>query len=168
MFGKNCVLPIETLSKPKLEFQATILVTHEKNFFFKIFSPNLRILSCRQIDKINVLQWFNSCNKLPVFVSNRTGKIQESYTTDQCQHLLSSDNSAYTVLRWIHSEGHKESSLVIGPSKLKATGSLLKFDARTVDKIRLKEHFCDLNIYLENLSNFVCNVLPDKNPSFGI
>ena len=131
-------------------FKSKVKASSDYSCNFKCFSPNLRIISCRQIDKINFLQWFNSCNKLPVFFSNRTGEIQKSYTTDQCHHILSSDNSADTVSRRIYSEGHRESSWVNGPSRLKTTNWPLETDTRTVEKIRLKEHSCDINISLEN------------------
>ena len=96
---------------------------------------------------------------MPVFVSNCIGENQESNTTDQCHHILSSDNSADTVSRWSYSEGHRESSWINGPSRLKTTNWPLETDTKTVDKIRLKEHSCDTNICLENLSSFVSNVL---------
>ena len=42
-----------------------------------------------------------------------------------------------------------------------------KTDTRVIDKIRLKEPSCDIDIYLENSSKIVVDVLTEKNFPFG-
>ena len=93
-----------------------------------------------------------SCNKLTVFVGNWTAAILESNATDQWHHILSGDNPADTGTRGISSEALKESSWVNGPSVLRTTDWPFKPDTRVIDKIRLKELSCDIDICLENSS----------------
>ena len=118
-------------------------------------------------DSTTVLQWLNSCSKLPVFVGNRTGEILESTTTDQWHHILSGDNPADTGTRGISSEPLKESSWVNGPSILRETVWPFKPDTRVIDKRRLKGPSCDIDICLENSSNFVVEISTEKNLPFG-
>ena len=113
-------------------------------------------------DSTTVLQWLNSCNKLPVFVGNRTSEILESTTTDQWHHILSGDNPADTGTRGISSETLKESSWVNGPSILRTTDWPYKPDTRVIDKIRLKGPSCDIEICLEDSSNFVVDIWQRK------
>ena len=117
-------------------------------------------------DSTTVLQWLNSCNKLPVFVGNRIGETLESTTTDQWHHILSGDNPTDTGTRGISSEALKESSWVNGPSILRTTDWPYKPDTRVIDKIRLKGPSCDIDICLEDSSNFVVDVLTEKNLPF--
>ena len=81
--------------------------------------------------------------------------------------ILSGDNPADTGIRGISSEALKESSSVNGPSTLRTTDWPFKPDTRVIDKIRLKGPSCDIDICLENSSNFVVNVLTEKNFPFG-
>ena len=76
--------------------------------------------------------------------------------------ILSGDNPADTGIRGISSEALKESSWVNGPSTLRTTDWPFKPDTRVIDKIRLKGPSCDIDICLENSSNFVVNVLTEK------
>ena len=117
-------------------------------------------------DSTTVLQWLHSCSKLPVFVGIRTGEILESTTTDQWHHILSGDNPADTGTRGISSEALKESSWVNGPSILRTTDWPFKPDTRVIDKIRLTGPSCDINICLKKSSNFVVDVLTEKNLPF--
>ena len=100
-------------------------------------------------DITNVLQWLNSCNKIPVFVGNRTGKILESTTTDHWHHILNGDNPADTATRWVYSEALKESSWVNGPSILGMIDWPFKSDSKVIDKIRLKGPSCDIDVCLK-------------------
>ena len=76
-------------------------------------------------------------------------------------------NPADTGTRGISSEALKESSWVNGPSILRTTDWLFKPDTRVIVKIRLKGPSCDIDICLENSSNFVVDVLTEKNLPFG-
>ena len=152
VFGKARVAPMKALAIPKLKLQAALLATRLKEEILK--GPT-------------VLQWLHSCCKLAVFVVNRTGEILESTTTDQWHHILSGDNPADTGTRGISSEALKESSWVNGPSILRTTDWPLKPDTRVIDKIRLKGPSCDIDICLENSSNFVVDLLTEKNLPFG-
>ena len=144
VFGKARVAPMKALSIPKLEFQAALLATRLKEEILKGLSDIFM-----WTDSTTVLQWLNSCNKLPVFVGNRTGEILESTTTDQWHHILSGDNPADTGTRGISSEALKESSWVNGPSILRTTEWPYKPDTRVIDKIRLKGPSCDIDICLK-------------------
>ena len=74
---------------------------------------------------------------------------------------------ADTGTRGISSEALKESSWVNGPSILRTTDWPFKPDTRVIDKIRLKGPSCDIDTCLENSSNFVVDVLTEKNLLFG-
>ena len=166
VFGKARVAPMETLSIPKLELQVALLATHLKEEILKGLTFKVTD-TFMWTDSTTVLQWLNSYNKLPVFVGNRTGEILESATTDQWHHILSGDNPADIGTRGISSEALKESSWVTGPSILRTTDWPLKPDTRVIDKIRLKRPSCDIDICLKNLSNFVVEVLTEKNLPIG-
>ena len=120
VFGKTRVAPMKAISIPKLEFQAALLGTRLKEEILKGLSFKFTDIFM-WTDSNTVLQWLNACNKLPVFVGNRTCEILESTTTDQWHHILSGDNSADTGTRGISSEAPKESSWVNGPSILRTT-----------------------------------------------
>ena len=166
VFGKARVAPMKALSSPKLELQAALLATHLKEEILKGLTFKVTDIFM-WTDSTTVLQWLHSCSKLPVFVGNRTGEILESTTTDQWHHILSGDNPADTGTRGISSEALKESSWVNGPSILRTTDWPFKPDTRVIDKIRLKGPSCDIDICLENSSNFVVDVLTEKNLPFG-
>ena len=150
----------------KLEPQAALLVTRLKEEFLKCLTSKATDIFM-WADSITVLQWLNSCNKVPVFVGNRTGEILESTTTVQWHHILSRDNPADTGTRGISSEALEESIWVNGPSILRTTDWPFKPNTRVTDKIRLKEPSCDIDICLENSSIFVVYVLTEKNLPFG-
>ena len=166
MFGKARVAPMKALSIPKLELQAALLATRLKEEFLKGLTFKVTD-SFMWTDSTTVLQWLNSCKKLPVFVGNRTGEIMESTTIDQWHHILSGDNPADTGTRGISSEALKESSWVNGPSILRTTDWPFKPDTRVIDEIRLKRPSCDIDVCLENSSNFVVDVLTEKNLPFA-
>ena len=152
---------MKALSIPKLELQAALLATRLKEMLKALTFKVTDIFMWT--DSTTVLQWLHSCSKLSVFVGNRTGEILESTTTDQWHHILSGNNPADTGTRGISSEALKESSWVNGPSVLRTTDWPFKPDTRVIDKIRL----CDIDICLENSSNFVVDVLTEKNLLFG-
>ena len=152
---------MKALSIPKLELQAALLATRLKEEILKGLTFKVTDIFM-WTDSTIVLQWLHSCSKLPVFVCNRTGEILESTTTDQWHHILSGDNPADTGTRGISSEALKESSWVNGPSILRTTDWPLKTDTRVIDKIRLKEPSCDIDICLENSSKIVVDVLTEK------
>ena len=135
VFGKARVAPMKALSTPKLEFQAALLASRQKK------EENLKGLTFKvtdifiSTDSTTVLQWLNSCNKLPIFVG---GEILESTTTDQWHHILSGDNTADTGTRGTSSEALKERSWVNGTSIPRTTDWPFKPDTRVIDKIRLK------------------------------
>ena len=122
VFGKTRVAPMKALSIPKLELHAALLATRLKEEILKGLTFKVTDIFM-WTDSTTVLQWLNSCNKLPVFVGNLTGEILESTTTDQWHHILSGDNPADTGTQGISSEALKESSWVNGPSILKTTDS---------------------------------------------
>ena len=160
VFGKSRVAPMKALSFPKLELQVALLATRLKEEILK--GLTLKVTDIFMwTDSTSVLQWLDSCNKLPVFVVNHTGEFLESTTTDQWHHILSGDNPADTGTRGISSEALKESSWVNGPSILRKTDWPYKPDTRVIDKIRLKGPSCDIDICLEN-SCFVVDVLTKK------
>ena len=106
VLGKARVAPMEALSIPKLELQAALLATRLKEEILKgLTFKGTDIFMWT--DSTTVLQWLNSCNKLPVFVGNRTGESLESTTTDQWHHIFSGDNPADTGTRGISSEALK-------------------------------------------------------------
>ena len=167
VFGKARVVSMKALSIPKLELQAVLLASRlKKKKFLKGLTFKVTDIFM-WTDSTTVLQWLNSCNKLPVFVGNRTGEILESTTTDKWHHILSGDNLADTGIREISSEDLKESSRVNGPSILRTTDWPFKPNTRVIDKIRLKGPSCDIDICLENSSNFVVDVLTERNLPFG-
>ena len=84
---------MKMLSIPKLELQAALLATRLKEEILKALTFKVSNVFM-WTDSTTVLQWLNSCNKLPVFVGNRTGEILESTTIDQWNHVLSGDNPA--------------------------------------------------------------------------
>ena len=157
---------MKALSIPKLELQAALLATRLKEAILKGLTFKVTDIFM-WTDSTTVLQWLHSCSKLPVFVGNRTGEILESTTTDQLHHILSGDNPADTGTRGISSEALKESSWVNGPSILRTTDWPFKPDTRVIDKIRFKGPSCDIDICLETSSNFVVDVLTEKNFPFG-
>ena len=161
MFGKALVAPMNALSIPKLELQAALLATRLKEEIVKGLTFKVTDIYM-WTDSTAVLQWLNSCNKLLVFVGNCTGEILESTTTDQWYHILSGDKPADTGTRGISSEALKESTWVNGPSLLRMTDWLFKPDTSVIDEIRLKGRSCDIDICLENSSNFVVEVLTEK------
>ena len=166
VFGKARIAPMKALSIPKLELQAALLATRLKEEILKGLTFKVTDIFM-WTDSTTFLQWLHSCSKLPVFVGNRTGEILESTSTDQWHHILSGDNPADTGTRGISSEALKESSWVSGPSILRTTDWPFKPDTRVIDKIRLKGLSCDINICLENSSNFVVDVLTEENLPFG-
>ena len=111
VFGKARVAPMKALSIPKLQLQAVFLAARLKEEILKGLTFKVTDIFM-WTDSTTVLQWLNSCNKLPVFVSKCTGEILESTTTDQWHHILSGDNPADTGTRRISSEALKESSWV--------------------------------------------------------
>ena len=166
VFGKTRFVPMKALSIPKLELQAALLATRLKEEVLKGLTFKVTEVFV-WTDRTTVLQWPNSCDKLPDFVGNRTGEILESTTTDQWHYILSGDNPADTGTRGISSEALKESSWVIGPSILKLTDWPFKPNTMVFDKIRLKGPSSDIDICLENSPNFVVDVLTEKNFPFG-
>ena len=153
VFGKARVAPIEALSIPKSELQAVIIATRLKEETLKGLTFKVTDIFM-WTDSNTVLQWLNSCNKLPVFVGN------------QWHHILSGDNPADTGTRGISSEALKKSSWVNGPSILRTTDWPYKPDTMVIDKTRLKGPSCDIDICLEDSSNFVVDVLTEKNLPF--
>ena len=156
VFGKARVAPMKALSFPKLELQAALLATRLKEEILKGLTDIFM-----WTESTTVLQWLHSCSKRPVFVGNRTGEILECTTTDQWHHILSGDNPADTGTRRISSEALKESSWDNGPSIPKTTDWPFKPDTRVIDKIRLKGPSCDIDICLENSSNFIADILTE-------
>ena len=139
VFGKARVAPMKALSIPKLEPQATLLATRLKEEILK--GLNFKVTNIFMwTDSTTVLQWLNSCNKLPVCVGNRTGEVPASTTTDQGHYILSGDNPADTGTRGISSEAFKESSWVNGPI-LRTTDWPFKPDTRVFDKKKTKRTF---------------------------
>ena len=161
VFGEARVAPMKALSIPKLELQAALLATRLKEEILKGLTFKVTDIFM-WTDSTTVLQWLNSCNNLPVFFGNRTGETLESTTTHQWHHMRSGDNPADTGTGGISSEALKESSWVNGPSILRTTDWQFKPDTRVIDKIRLKEPSCDIDICLEISSNFVVDVLTEK------
>ena len=167
IFGKARVAPMKALSIPKLELQAALLATRLKD---DIMSA-LNHVSINHVymwtDSTTVLQWLNSTEKLPVFVTNRVGEILESTTIDEWHHVLSGDNRADTSTRGIYSEALKDSSWVIGPSILRTTDWPFMPDERLINKFRLKGPSCDVDNCLEASSFFVTDVTSIKHPEHG-
>ena len=152
---------MKALSIPKIELQAALLATRLKEEVLKGLTFKVTDIFMWK-DSTTVLQWPTSCNKLRVFVGNRTGEILDSTTTDQWHPILSGDNPADTGTRGISSKTLKESSWVNGPSVPRTTDWPFKPDTRVIDKIRLKGPSCDIDICLENSSNFIVDVLTEK------
>ena len=161
VFDKARVAPMKALSIPKLGLQAALLATRLKEEILKGLTFKVTNIFM-WTDSTTVLQWLHSCSKLPIFVSNRTGEILESTSTDQWHHIFSGDNPANTGTREISSEALNESSWVNGPSILRTTDWPFQPDTRVIDKIRLKRPSCDIDTCLENSSNFVVDVLTEK------
>ena len=167
VFGKARVAPMKMLSIPKLELQAALLATRLKEEILKALTfkvSNVFIWT----DSTTVLQWLNSCNKVPVFVGNRTGEILESTTIDQWNHVLSGDNPADTGTRGISSEPLKDSSWVRGPSILRTCDWPFKPNTDVIKKIQLKGPLCDIDTCLETASTFVVDASSEKAPSIRL
>ena len=94
-------------------------------------------------DSTTVLQRLHSCSKLPIFVGNRTGEIWS------LPPLISGITYLAVITQLI-------------PGILRTTDWPFKPDTRVIDKIRLKGPSCDIDICLENSSNFVVDVLTEK------
>ena len=146
VFGKARVAPMKSLSIPKLELQVALLATRLKE----------EILKGLTFKVTDFFMWTDSTTVLQLL--NCTDEILESTTTDQWHHILSGDNPADTGTRGISSEALKESSWVNGLSILRTTDWQFKPDTRVIDKIRLKEPLCDIDICVENSSNFIVDV----------
>ena len=129
VFGKARVAPMKTLSITKLEHQAALLAIRLKEEILKdlIFKVTDIFM---WTDSTTVLQWLNSCNKLPIHVGNSTDEILESTTTDHWHHILSADNPADTDTRGISSE----SSWFNSPGILRTTDRPFKTDTKVIDK----------------------------------
>ena len=91
IFGKAHVAPMKVLFIPKLELQASLLLTRLKDDILK--APTVKTNQVYMwTDNTTVLQWLNSSDKLPVFVANRVGEILESTRIGEWHHFLSGDN----------------------------------------------------------------------------
>ena len=167
VFGKARVAPMKMLSIPKLELQAALLATRLKEKILKALTFKVSNVFM-WTDSTTVLQWLNSCNKLPVFVGNRTGEILESTTIDQWNHVLSGDNPADTGTRGISSEALKDSSWVRGPSILRTCDWPFKPNTDVIKKIQLKGPLCDIDTCLETASTFVVDASSEKAPSIRL
>ena len=69
-------------------------------------------------DSIIVLQWINSTNKHPIFISNRVSEILENTSVDQWNHVATCDKPADAGTRGMSAEGLQSSSWVRGPDFL--------------------------------------------------
>ena len=90
LFDKVPVAPVNALSFPKLDLATCLKEEILKGLTFKVMDIFMWTVST------TILQWPNSCNKLPIFSGNRTGETQESTTTDQWHHILSVELYQYT------------------------------------------------------------------------
>ena len=167
VFGKARVAPMKMLSISKLELQAALLATRLKEEILKALTFKVSNVFM-WTDSTTVLQWLNSCNKLPVFVGNRTGEILESTTIDQWNHVLSGDNPADTGTRGISSEALKDSSWVRGPSILRTCDWPFKPNTDVIKKIQLKGPLCDIDTCLETASTFGVDASSEKAPSIRL
>ena len=76
----------------------------------KVFMPT---------DTTIVLQWKNSTNKHPIFISNRVSETLENTSVDQWSHVATCDNPADAGTRGMSAEVLQSSSWVRGPDFLR-------------------------------------------------
>ena len=67
-------------------------------------------------DSTTVLQWLNTCEKLPLLVANRVGEILESTNIDEGHQFLSGNNPADTGTLGIFFESPKGRRCVFNSS----------------------------------------------------
>ena len=93
VFGKTRVAPMKALTIPKLELQASLLASRQREEALR--APIVKIDKVFMwTDSTTVLQWIHSMKKQPVFVANRVAEILELTTTDEWNYVQSCDNPA--------------------------------------------------------------------------
>ena len=81
IFGKVRVAPMTTLTIPKLELQATLLVARLKDENQQALTVPVE-RTFMWTDSTTVLQWLHSIDNKPVFVANRVAEVLELTTVD--------------------------------------------------------------------------------------
>ena len=94
---------MKALSIPKQELQAALLVKRLKDDIMTALTVSINHVYMWTDSSTN-LQWLNSTEKLPEFVTNRVGEFLESATIDDWHHVLSGDNPADTGTRGVWTE----------------------------------------------------------------
>ena len=82
VFGKARVVPMKSLTIPKLEQQASLLAARLRKEVEKALSLVIS-KTFMWSDSTTVLQWIHSLDKQPVFVANRVAEILDLTTTDE-------------------------------------------------------------------------------------
>ena len=93
VFVKARVAPMKALRIPKLELQAALLAARLKDEIqLGLTVPVERTFMWT--DSTTVLQWLQSIDKKPVYVTNRVAQILELTTVDEWNHVATADNTA--------------------------------------------------------------------------
>ena len=101
VFGKSRLAPIKTISIPRLELMAAVLVVK----IDQMLQQELKVSPCNSVfwsDSTADLQMIQNTNKrFPVFISNRLTKIKKSTAAEQWKYVPSKDNPADIATRGI-------------------------------------------------------------------
>ena len=114
VLGKARVAPIKVMTVPKLELQAALLAARLKMEITQALTVTVNQVFM-WTDSTTVLQWINSNEKQPIFVSNRVCLILEYTSVDQWNHVATKDNPADAGTRGMSAEALQLSSWVKGP-----------------------------------------------------
>lgn len=99
--AKSRVASIKTVSLPRLELCATVLLAQLISHVLKLYSPKIPIrgYTC-WTDSLIALHWLKShASKWKTFVSNRVSQIQDHTSPEFWRHVRSEDNPADAASR---------------------------------------------------------------------